>query len=657
MLLFRTSKPAELPAAPPAVRATTAIPAPGVPTVAAPTPAAATVAPPRTLLDMLMPKREAPPESDDHGTGKGDLDRVLALPVVDVMTCEDLTDELLLPGATAWPGRLKPAQSAALHQARAAGGLLAPIGVGHGKTLISALLPTVLGSRLTVLLVPAALVGKTERDLYKLRQHWRILPPSQLRVMSYNRLSSQASTALLEDLGPDLIVADEAHNLKNAKSARGARFLRYTRLFPATRFCALSGTMTSKSLYDYWHLAKLALKDGSPLPVRWPEVGVWDVVFGSIPDEQRYAAAASGARVATPGPDSERVAKRMVRWAMRNGQGGDIAQVTVPEPREAFARRLTSAPGVVATTSGECDASLEIELLDRLPIPAAVADTLKTLEDTWEIAGNEIADAMTLARVRRQVVSGFYYRWVWPGGVVDKEWLEARSDWQRAVRKLLGGPRATTGLDSPALVAAAAERRDSKVSDLWDRWAAWKAVKRRPEPPVEAVWLSEYLVDAALERAEQRSKSEPVIVWYESRALEAAFRARGLPVYGAGGDSDKLIELAARFDAGRAPPPIICCSIAAQGTGKNLQSWRQSVVAQPSSSGVTWEQMLGRLHRQGQRADSVQWDVFAHTPAFMDALDAARDSAQYQQSTLKQPQRLLFADIVCASDSLPTGKI
>lgn len=650
MLLFRTSKPAELPAAPPAVRATTAIPAPGVPTVAAPTPAAATVAPPRTLLDMLMPKREAPPEADDHTPGKGDLDRVLALPVVDVMTCEDLTDELLLPGAVAWPGRLKPAQSAALHQARAAGGLLAPIGVGHGKTLISALLPTVLKAKLAVLLVPAALVGKTERDLAKLRQHWRILPPSQLRVVSYNKLSSPGSTSLFEDLGPDLVVADEAHNLKNAKSARGARFLRYFKLWPATRFCALSGTMTSKSLYDYWHLAKLALKDGSPLPVKWPEVGVWDCVFGSIPDEQRFAAAASGARVATPGPDSEKVSKRMVRWAMRNGQGGDINKVPVPEPREAFSRRLTTAPGVVATTSGECDASLEIELLDRLPIPGIVAETLQTLEDTWEIGGNEIADAMTLARVRRQVASGFWYRWVWPGGVVDKEWLEARSEWQRAVRRLLGSAKATTGLDSPALVAAAAERKDTKVSDLWERWEEWKAVKHRPEPPVEAVWLSEYLVDAAIERAEHRSRSGPVIIWYESRALEAVFRARGLPVFGAGGDSDKLVELASKFDAGKKPPPIICCSIAAQGTGKNLQAWYQSVVSQPSSSGVTWEQLLGRLHRQGQQADSVQWDVFAHVPAFMDAFESAKVSAMYQQSTMRQPQRLLFADVVCASD-------
>ncbi len=591
---------------------------------------------------MLMPKREPEPE-DDKPSGKGDLARVLSLPVINPLDGPDMTDDLLLPGKQAWPGRLKPVQSAALRQATTLGGLLAPIGVGHGKTLVSALLPTVLGAKLAVLLVPAQLVGKTERELAKLRQYWRILPPGQLRIISYNKLSLQSSSALLEDLGPDLIIADEAHNLKTGTSARTKRFLRYFKLHPATKFCALSGTMTQKSLYDYWHLAKLALHDASPVPLNWPEVGVWDVVFGVTTDQERYAAAASGARMAVPSSESRGVGIKFIRWVMSQGQGGDVAKLAVPDPRDAFAQRLTTCPGVVATHNAECDASLQINLVEKALVPAEVRAALDQLDATWELGDEEISDALTMSRVRRQIASGFYYRWVWPNDIKDEEWLEARRGWRKAVRYFLAG-KATTNYDSPALLAAAAERRDARVQKLWAPWETWKAVKHRPEPPTETVWISEYLVDRAIEVAE--TGGGPCLVYYDSRAIEMAFRRRGLPVYGGGADSGKLVELALAFDAGKAPPPVVCCSIAAQGTGKNLQAWQRMVVAQPPSSGVVWEQLIGRIHRQGQRADQVDVTVMTHLEPFANAWESALRDAEYQQATLQQPQRILFADLV-----------
>jgi len=274
--------------------------------------------------------------------------------------------------------------------------------------------------------------------------------------------------------------------------------------------------------------------------------------------------------------------------------------------------------------------------------PAVVTDAIAALEATWQLGDEEISDAMTLAAKRRQLCSGYWLRWKWPNDEPDAEWIGARKAWNRAVRAFLTG-RAVTGYDSPALLAAAAERRDTRVQQLWAPWLGWCAVKDRPKPPTVPVWLSEYLVDAAIDKAHDMA---PCVLWYEGTEFEAALRKRGLPVFGGGQDSGRLVELALRCDAGQTPPPVICCSIQAHGTGKNLQAWSQALVAQCPSSGTTWEQCIGRHHRQGQKADTVEVRVLQHLEPLRNSWESALQSARYQRDSLGHPQRILFADIV-----------
>ena len=80
---------------------------------------------------------------------------------------------------------------------------------------------------------------------------------------------------MLDRLQPELIIADECHSLKDGGAARTKRFLRYMRAHPTTIFLGLSGTVASKSLKDFWHLIKLALREKSPLPIRWPVLDKW----------------------------------------------------------------------------------------------------------------------------------------------------------------------------------------------------------------------------------------------------------------------------------------------------------------------------------------------------------------------------------------------
>jgi hypothetical protein len=84
-------------------------------------------------------------------------------------------------------------------------------------------------------------------------------------------------------------------------------------------------------------------------------------------------------------------------------------------------------------------------------------------------------------------------------------------------------------------------------------------------------------------------------------------------------------------------------SIAAHGTGKNLQAWENQIVAHPLSHPARWEQMVARTHRNGQTADSVRVHYYSHQ-LFGRALRKARNDAQYIYETTGQEQRLIYAD-------------
>ena len=140
---------------------------------------------------------------------------------------------------------LRPIQSLALQQIKNNNGLVAPIGVGHGKFLISVLAATALKASRPLLLVPPALVKQTKKEIERFKNHFVI--PSNLQVLSYGKLSVASGTALLESLRPDVIIADECHHLRHKTAARTKRVIRYFQTHPFTKFVGLSGTFTSGS--------------------------------------------------------------------------------------------------------------------------------------------------------------------------------------------------------------------------------------------------------------------------------------------------------------------------------------------------------------------------------------------------------------------------
>jgi hypothetical protein len=89
--------------------------------------------------------------------------------------------------------------------------------------------------------------------------------------------------------------------------------------------------------------------------------------------------------------------------------------------------------------------------------------------------------------------------------------------------------------------------------------------------------------------------------------------------------------------------PIVC-SVKANNSGLNLQyAFHKMLFASSPSSGDLWEQCLGRVHRQGQRASEVTVWVCQHTAELRGSLLQARADAAWQQQFCDSPQKLCVA--------------
>lgn len=491
---------------------------------------------------------------------------------------------------------LKVTQAAALRDLHDFGGLFGPIAVGGGKTLITLLAPVLMKAKRPVLLVPAALrdqtMGKVLPAMFK---QWRL--NHNLKVIGYSELSQQKNAEMLEDIQPDMIIADECHMLKNPKSARTRRVSRYMSKHPMTTFIAVSGTVANHSIMHYWHIIQWALKpDNAPIPRNFYEAKEWACALDErVADEDRVG---PGALATLAGP-------------------GESA-------RQGYRRRLTETPGVLATHEDEVGVSLQLLRGSARSMPSEVNKLIKHVRSTWETPDGEvIMEAVECWRIIRQLVAGFYYRWA---ESPPAEWMDARKEWGRFVRGTLRSNRRK--LDTPLQVWKDVEKNGGPGARLQERW---RRVKDSYRPVTVPVWVDDYLVNLVRHWLDYRA---PVgICWVEYHALgERIARAAGVPFFGAG--NSRILD----YDE-----PCVA-SIAAHGTGKNLQQWSRNLVVIPPTSGQTWEQLLGRTHRQGQRADTVTCETYLHHSSYMMSMEQAFADARFLQETLGNRQRLLYCD-------------
>jgi hypothetical protein len=481
-------------------------------------------------------------------------------------------------------------------------GLIGLIGVGAGKTLISLLAGRAMGAKRTVLMFPPSLKVQLIRDdLPELLKHWDIDVES-LHLVPYSMLSQADYADVLAKLDPDLVVFDEGHMIRRVASARGRRLRRFLqwrkkRGLP-TRLVYLSGTLTNDGLADYGQACAWTLGSMSPLPLFYPTLQEWAGALDPVKPEE----------IRPPG-------------ALRH-----LCQIG-ESVRDGFRRRLLSTPGVVATSELSVACSLKMWRW-RPRISKTLREAFSAVSKTWTRPdGVMFDDTLSLFRVLRQVVAGFYYFEGWPGGVPDTEYVEALQDWNRALREVLRH-RSKPGFDSPLLVTMAV------MEGRWTcpEWERWNLVKDHAKPEKRAAWVDECVVADAVNWGENNVG----IVWYWHEEVgRLVAQMGGFPWFPAGSDEALADEKGDR---------TIVASVKAHGFGKNLQAFSKNLLVESISSNKRLEQLIGRTHRTGQRADEVQFYYPDYSWLHERAMDRVKRQAKYVEETTKQPQRVNFAD-------------
>lgn len=536
--------------------------------------------------------------------------------------------------------RPRPVQAWALYELEHVGGILGFIAVGAGKSLLDLLAPlAVRDCRVALLLVPPTLVDQIIFDYHLVGQHFRV--PSLvvhrgarsreqssyaspdpgvpvLHVLPYSRLSLPDATSWLEGLRPDLIISDECDRLCEVDGAGAGRVARYAAAHPEARFAFWSGSVTDKSLLDWAHLASWALRDRSPLPWRDRQVlEEWASALDAVP---------------YPRPPGA------LMTLCRPGE----------QPRDGLRRRIQETWGIVYSEEAPVGAAVHVGEKKAPPIPAPVREALSVLRgEMIRPDGEELLDALAVAKSARELACGFYYYWHFPmvNGApqrrahIDGEWFPARKLWNKELRSRLA--RREEGLDSEYLLTQAAMRFHGdpgvKVADgpRWasTHWPRWAAVKDTVQYETRAQRLDDYLVRDAADWALRNLG----VVWYDTREFGLWLaEVSGLPMHG-GGQGAGLRILAERGDRS------IIASIASHGRGRDgLQFlFSDQLVAEPPSSSKLWQQLLGRLHRPGTTARVVSALWYAHTPELRMSMEQAEERARYVLETTGAGQKLL----------------
>jgi len=472
--------------------------------------------------------------------------------------------------------------------------------------LISFLAPYVLQARNPVLMLPASLIGKTVQDMKDYSYHWKIPRNIELRSYQMTARSEQAEWFLKKR--PDVVILDEAHMAKNTSAGVTKRLARLMRERPETAIIVLTGSLSTWSLTDWAHLARWALKDYAMVPDNEGELMEWaDALDQEVLPMRRL----------DPGP--------LLSLATAEDQDPDPS-VTA---RKAFRRRMAETSGVVYTSGESVASSLYIREL-QLPCSEATEKHYERLRSKWERPdGWPYEEAMQVWKTARELSLGFCY--VWDPHPPD-DWLDARRAWAKFVRDVLARSRT---LDTPGQVKEAVEAEELADGGLL---AQWLAIEPTFTPKLKAVWHD----DIALKVCEKWMKENTGIVWCEHTWFaEELSRRTGRPYFGRQG-LDKRGTYIEKAEG------TIIASIAANSTGRNLQKWSKALVTSFPTTSTGAEQLIGREHRDGQKADAVEVDVFVGCWEHFDALEGAREQARAERDTMpgSDQAKLLIADIV-----------
>lgn len=498
--------------------------------------------------------------------------------------------------------------------------------------------------KIALMLIPSSLVDQIETVVKTLNNHFALpnvmvhrsdgttSKPSRpdpdlpyLHILPYTKLSATSASQWIDNLRPDLIIADECDALADPYSARTLRVARHFLRHIDTRFVAMTGSITDNSIGEMRHLSLWALRDRTPMPMDKAVGDEWAASLDAVP---------------------------------RPAPAGDLVRLCADgeRARQGFRRRLAETEGfimvegetIVHTQDGE-RASMRIISRDPGTVPDKIREALKLVED-WQrpdtLGGAEynidIADPMERARTAREVASGMFYKVVFP----RKEPHELRERWYLARKNYFSDVRwemrkGNVHMDSPKLLEAAAMRGWGDLPDdprlpSWrpDSWPEWRDVRSLVKPGQAAVRLDSYLIDDV---ARWASEGSPGIIWYQMREFAAWLHEKhGIPLFEGGMGEELMRERGDRS---------IAVSINAHGRGRDgLQyNFGRQCIAQFPSSSRRVQQLFGRLLRRNTKWASIDTSIYRHLKPLRDAYDQAVRRAEYVEEVTGETQMILSA--------------
>lgn len=473
----------------------------------------------------------------------------------------------------------------------------------------------------------------------------------------------------------------------------------------ALRLLTGSGTLEVKSVNDTQMLCTYALGTGSPLPVDPNEAQAWSAVMdASYAPDRTSQTSRSLHRYFGEGPvevdpsvislmldedKPERVLREgFQKWRTETpgiitASASDInasiylGEFEVPKTPEVVKDALAKVR-VFMRPDGE-------EIVEKLDQVVCARNVACGFYPYWAFPKHPCKCPADRTKTRSQ-------NWCFDCQLID-DWYARRKRWNKADRSML--LKGIVKLDSSKLCEEAAERArllmresptGSKVVDRalqldifcddclragnaqvswpcvndashrpgWceESWGPWAEIEGKVEYVKKVRWIGHegsgpvlpdcpglFLARAAAEWA-LKNKG---VVWFDSVPLGRAIaELSGLPYFNGGpGGEDRL-----RAEKGNRS---IICSVSAHGSGTDcLQDivCDQILVEPPASNATAYgaEQILGRLHRRGQKADRVNTLVAVHEYELMDALRGAFQDAHWNFSMSKIRPKLLLAD-------------
>lgn len=549
------------------------------------------------LAGILAGKKQPKPGP----TASAEFRRIDALPRRIFTESEEdadlVTRWLTLPGAT---GRALPLQASAVIECVDNAGGLGMVGVGQGKTMLSILLCEAFAREHGVtrpgILVPSGAKQNTLDTIATMyREGWDLRIP--IIVIGFADLHSpDKGPTLLDDLGLDMIVLDEADQFRDPNTPRTERLLSYLRR-RRPFFIPMSGTMNKTGPLDIAHLLRHAIGDAcTPLP-HWPELMDWHAALAAKP-------------FGPPGV--------LWKWKQSNE--------TLPA---AWGRRLRETPGVFHSDGVPTDVKLTIRLI-RVDTPK-IRDVVEVIATEFRAGDEELPDHLAQNHALNAAAHGHFQRLRWPAGMSREAiaaWYEARTAWTRFVRD----QRRRKGLDTEALVRRAVEAGDrfgALQAYAEQTLAAWRACEVAPVSVVE--YFSDEMT--AIVRDWVNVDRSHGCVWVTSpEAGKRLADACGVPFFGAGQERGIIDHRGA-----------CVASIAAHGVGRNLQHHSRALVLAAQADGVRWQQLLGRHHRRGALRN-VCFDVVITHDVFLDRIKRALAHADWLEEQSAERQRLTLAE-------------